>query len=130
MKVKSMRGETVDFAKYMAQNEDAIAVGNANMNARGDIVGPGGKVQKKREEIAAEYHAANPNAVRKVSIKDLTKEVLSKDLPTPEQAVRDYVATRQSTKKPPANPVDVGGVEPDAAPEIKKSGRKIADSSD
>lgn len=92
MKVQSMRGEMVDFTKYLAQNEDAIAVGNAKMNARGDIVGPGGKVIKKREEIAAEYHRSNPKAVKQVSIKDLAKEIL----PTPTEAVK---AIREKKKE-------------------------------
>lgn len=75
MKVTSMRGAVVDMARYMAQNEDAIAIGNAMMNARGDLVGPGGNIVKKREDIAAEYHAVNPKAVRKVALKDLESEV-------------------------------------------------------
>ena len=123
MKIQSMRGEWVDFTKYMAQNEEAIAVGNANMNARGDIIGPGGKVVKKREDIAAEYHAANPNAVKKVSIKDLAKEVL----PTPAEVVKEMRArAAKPAETQTVSPAEAVAAAPTPAPEPKK--RKIVDS--
>jgi hypothetical protein len=48
--------------KLMRQNELVPAVGNMKTNARGDQLGPGGKIIKKREEIVAEYYEANPKA--------------------------------------------------------------------
>jgi hypothetical protein len=39
------------------------AVGNAKMNARGDELGPGGKIVKKREETINAYYENNPNAI-------------------------------------------------------------------
>lgn len=72
MRGRSMRGVEVDMSKYMAANESTIAVGNANMNARGDMIDRHGRVIKAREVIAQEYHKGNPRAVKKVmSIKDL-----------------------------------------------------------
>lgn len=38
MKVASMLGKEVDMASLMARNPNTIAIGNASMNARGDIV--------------------------------------------------------------------------------------------
>lgn len=75
MKIRSMRGVEINMAEFMAKNEGAVAVGNANMNARGDVIGKGGQVIKSRDEIAQEYHRANPKAVRAVSLKDLSSEV-------------------------------------------------------
>jgi hypothetical protein len=46
------------------RNEMTIAVGNARVNARGDELGPGGKIIKKREEVMNEYYSSNPNAVK------------------------------------------------------------------
>jgi len=71
MKVTTMRGQVLDVGQIMAQNETAVAVGNAKMNARGDIVGPGGTIVKRKEQVAQEYHQKNPNAVKRVSLKDL-----------------------------------------------------------
>lgn len=36
------------------QHQHSVAIGNANMNARGDIIGRGGTVIKKREDLLAE----------------------------------------------------------------------------
>ena len=34
------------------------------MDARGDIIGPGGKIVKKREEVMADYYETNPKAIQ------------------------------------------------------------------
>jgi len=75
MKLKTMRGKVLDITQVYAQNETSIAIGNANMNARGDIVGPGGKVVKRKEQVAQEYHKSNPNAVKRTSIKEVQPDV-------------------------------------------------------
>ena len=46
----SMQGKAVDFDAIRAKHEKAIAVGNVNVNARGDEIGKGGKIIKKRDE--------------------------------------------------------------------------------
>jgi len=53
---RSMRGKVVDMEKLTKQNELMPAVGNMRVNARGDQLGEGGKIIKKREEIVAEYY--------------------------------------------------------------------------
>lgn len=60
---RSMQGRMVDMEKLMNQNELAPAIGNISVNARGDELGPGGKIIRKREEIMAEYYENNPKAV-------------------------------------------------------------------
>jgi hypothetical protein len=60
---RSMQGKIVDLEKLAAKNELTPAVGNARVNARGDELGPGGQILRRREEIVAEYYANNPNAV-------------------------------------------------------------------
>lgn len=94
MKTTSMRGVQVDMSYYIARNEGAIAVGNGNMNARGDQIGAGGQIVRKREEIAAEYHRSNPKAVQKVSLKDLEAEVFV----SPEEAVAQHVQKANAQK--------------------------------
>jgi len=56
---KSARGKEVDMLKLMKQNEMTVAVGNAKVNARGDQLGPGGKIVKTREQILAEQAQSN-----------------------------------------------------------------------
>jgi hypothetical protein len=57
---KSMQGREVDLDKLRNRNETTLAVGNARVNARGDEIGPGGKIIKKREDIMAEYYTGRP----------------------------------------------------------------------
>lgn len=94
MKVVSMRGVTLDVGLYLAQQENQVALGNAKMNARGDILGQGGTVVKKREDVAAEYHRANPNAAKQVALKDLMTEVF-----TPAEAVEHATKAKEAPVK-------------------------------
>lgn len=43
--------------KLISANETTIAVGNQNVNARGDEIGPGGKIIKSRADRVASKHA-------------------------------------------------------------------------
>ena len=60
---RTMQGKQVDMERLMSQNELMPAVGNVRVNARGDELGAGGKIVKKREEVIAEYYESNPKAV-------------------------------------------------------------------
>lgn len=53
---RSMRGKSVDMDLLMKKNELTPAVGNAKVNARGDQLGPGGSIVKKREDLVREYY--------------------------------------------------------------------------
>jgi hypothetical protein len=59
---KTMQGREIDMDSLLANNETMPAVGNVRMNARGDELGPGGKVIRTREEVVSEYYEDNPNA--------------------------------------------------------------------
>ena len=45
--------------KLRLANEETIAVGNMKVNARGDQLGPGGRVVKTRNQIMKEYYNLN-----------------------------------------------------------------------
>lgn len=92
---RSARGESVDFDLLHHQNKDTIAIGNANMNANGDILGKGGKIIRRVEDIPLEnmadpnaaYNDANPKSTKMVSLKnkvddlpEVTVETLRDDL--------------------------------------------------
>lgn len=69
----SMRGEAVDFNKLRLRNAEKPALGNANMNARGDIIGENGIVIKTQEQVEAEYAARmaeQQEVARPVNLKD------------------------------------------------------------
>ena len=98
MKVMSQRGEVLDVSKFMAENPEQIAVGNAKMNARGDIIGPGGKIVKRREDISDEYHRQNPKAVKKVALNDLRSEVMKGPGVSPQEAMKELQDTAMKNK--------------------------------
>jgi hypothetical protein len=60
---RTSRGKEVDMDQLLEKNQLMPAVGNVRMNARGDELGPGGKIVKKREETINAYYENNPNAI-------------------------------------------------------------------
>lgn len=71
----SMRGEIIDFNRLRIANAEKVALGNAPMNARGDILGEKGTVLKTQEQIETEWAmkvAEQKDLVKTVSIKDDT----------------------------------------------------------
>jgi len=53
---RTMQGREIDMEKLMRQNELMPAVGNVRVNARGDELGPGGKIIKSKEDVIQEYY--------------------------------------------------------------------------
>ena len=51
---RTARGIPVDMDRLRLSNEQTIAVGNMKVNARGDQLGPGGKIIKTRQQVMAE----------------------------------------------------------------------------
>jgi hypothetical protein len=56
---RSANGKTVDMDMLRQRFEMTPAVGNARVNARGDELGPGGKIVRKREEVLRDYYEAS-----------------------------------------------------------------------
>lgn len=74
MPYRTMQGREIDIEKLMRQNELMPAIGNMKVNARGDHLGPGGKISKKREDVMSEYYEDNPNAKPTIKSQIETKE--------------------------------------------------------
>lgn len=83
----SMRGLHIDVDAIRAQQEESIAIGNAKMNARGDILSGGGKIEIRREQIIRDFYAKHPSGVKAVSLKAATPDVFE----TPSQAMSRMV---------------------------------------
>lgn len=57
-------GKRVNIDAIIAQNETTIAVGNMKVNARGDQLGPGGKVEVTRDKVMQNHYKFNaPQAI-------------------------------------------------------------------
>ncbi len=53
---RTMQGRMVDIEKLRAANESVRAVGNMNVNARGDVLGPGGQITTSKAEVMQKYY--------------------------------------------------------------------------
>jgi hypothetical protein len=56
---KTALGKVVDFDALIIANETAVAIGNMNVNARGDELGKGGQIIKPKSEVMKDYRAMN-----------------------------------------------------------------------
>lgn len=95
---RTMQGKEIDMHKLAMQNEMTVAVGNARVNARGDELGPGGRIIRKREDILREVQGGAQEELISVSAKD----------PVPEP-VKEAPVRQQSTaifEKPTRKKVD------------------------
>ena len=87
MTYKTMQGREIDMDKLAMKNELVPAVGNMRVNARGDQIGSGGKVVKKREDVIAEYYETNPKAkVTRAEMKTKDTAVEEKPASVPEKS--------------------------------------------
>lgn len=67
--VRTTRGKTLDMNRLSKDNPNSVAMtaGGISMNARGDILGRGGRVIKTREEVERAYNIANEKATKHVA---------------------------------------------------------------
>lgn len=91
-----MRGKQVDMDLLRKRNELTPAVGNARVNARGDELGPGGQIIKKREDIIQEYYAQAGAAKESTG---RTKSNKIEETQTPAPIVEPVKKTVSRTKK-------------------------------
>jgi hypothetical protein len=54
---RTANGKTVDMDLLRQRNELTPAVGNARVNARGDELGPGGKIVRTREQVLQDFYS-------------------------------------------------------------------------
>ena len=65
---RTARGDAVDMDMIRLANESTIAIGNMKTNARGDQLGPGGKVVKSRAQVMQEYHRLNTSVAEDIPV--------------------------------------------------------------
>jgi len=95
-----MQGKVIDLEKLMNQHELMPAIGNMKVNARGDELGPGGRIIKKREDIVAAYYEDNPNAQIKVQAAPVVEDTpVVEDKPIVEEKTAPVVSTTTKQSK-------------------------------
>jgi len=96
---KSARGVQFDMETFVQGKTDAVALGNLGgskaTNARGDILGKGGKIEVERKEVVRKYYREPTPKVKTESIK---KPLATAEIPqnvefkSVEQAYKDLEA--------------------------------------
>jgi len=56
---RTANGKQINMDALLAANEREIAVGNMGVNARGDQLGPGGAIEKTKDQVMQEYYKLN-----------------------------------------------------------------------
>jgi hypothetical protein len=74
---RTMQGKQIDLDLLIKRNEMTPAVGNARVNARGDELGPGGKIIRKHEEVVREYYNSRPVVDEPTKKREVNKTELS-----------------------------------------------------
>lgn len=54
---RTANGKIIDIELIKKKHELTPAVGNARVNARGDLLGPGGKIIRSREELLKDFYS-------------------------------------------------------------------------
>ena len=125
---KSAMGKTVDMGALLLQNEHVRAVGNMNVNARGDILDSSNQVIDSKNRQAQRQYQRNSNNVSSDVVHTSTrsaKQNLEPDAPVVPQAV----VPQAVVPPPPVDPVDtfetlLDSTEPEtdvAEPEVSSS---------
>ena len=115
---RTMQGRMVDIEKLRAANESVQAIGNMNVNARGDVLGAGGQVVTPKETIIKKYYEQPKGMVSDTPIK-------GKPMPAPKT---EPVKTVQKMTPVAAKPAPKKTVAPQPKKvEVKPTESKPAD---
>jgi hypothetical protein len=97
---KTHRGLEFNMSAFIEKNGDTRAVGNASMNARGDIIDQRtGKVKVPANKIAQASANLSNSQTKKVSLKaDQTITPVKRDTPTPDTTIKPTVEPEEVTE--------------------------------
>ena len=92
----TMQGKQVDMDLLRKKNELTPAVGNARVNARGDELGAGGKIVRKREQVIKDYYKGSMPVAEEPAIS--VSDVVAEEAPVVQKAVKSKTTTRAQQK--------------------------------
>ena len=99
----TMQGKKIDMDLLRKKNELTPAVGNARVNARGDELGPGGKIIRKREQVIKDYYKGSMPVAEEPAV--TVSDVVAEEVPV-EKPVKSKSTTRAQQKVESAKPTD------------------------
>ncbi len=92
---RTMQGKMVDIDKLRAANEEVKAVGNMNVNARGDVVA-GEQVVQSKEAVMKEYYEQPIGVVSDAP----AKKIVPPAIPTQDKVVETKVINATQSTAP------------------------------
>tara|TARA_B100000405_G_scaffold237754_1_gene171437 strand:+ start:4424 stop:4795 length:372 start_codon:yes stop_codon:yes gene_type:complete len=95
---RTMQGRMVDIEKLRSANESVQAVGNMNVNARGDVLGKGGQIVTPKETVIRKYYEQPRGRVDDTPARAKPAPV-NKVAPTPKAVETKKVATPKAAPK-------------------------------
>ena len=107
MKYKTFRGKWIDMEELRQRHSKTVAAGNMDVNAKGDILGPGGEVIESAQKRTRRHYTTQQTATKtNVSIKgdqDIAEDLFEDDVVPPvkpkAKATPKKKATRKARKK-------------------------------
>ena len=97
---RTTQGRMVDIEKLRATNEEIRAVGNMSVNARGDVVGTGGKIVKTKEQLMKEYYEAPKGKADDTPVKKPRAESIPQQEVVKTQVINPATQTQQAKNTP------------------------------
>jgi len=80
-KHRTNRGREFNMQAFVNNKGEAVAVGNSNRNARGDLLGPGGKVIATSQQITSEvYNRKSTQTSTTVKLNPMEQEISRKEI--------------------------------------------------
>ena len=107
---RTMQGRMVDIDQLRAANESVQAVGNMNVNARGDVLGANGQVVTPKAQVIKKYYeqpkgkaSEGPSRIKQTPASETkaveTKAVETKAVATPKVATPKVATTKVATPR-------------------------------
>lgn len=101
-KYRTARGAIVDYGAMLANNETVPALGNMNVNARGDEILPDGTITRTRDQVMKEYYQLNTMIPQDDAIPESANTAIADDefepqefVPLPEGTESDTVVDEE-----------------------------------
>ena len=108
---RTMQGRMIDIEKLRGANEQVKAVGNMNVNARGDVIGVGGNIATPKSQVIKNYYEAPKGRVDDTPAR--AKPTPPRKVPPAPQpkAVESKPAPRTRQTKPKTAPAPKKGID-------------------
>jgi len=93
-----MQGRLVDIDRLRAYNETVKAVGNMNVNARGDVLGLGGRIVKTKDQVMKAYYQTPKGQADDASVKNTKTQPIPQKRVTQTNVIDTTVQNRPQPK--------------------------------